>query len=70
LGINAEAVDILSTARSIDLDAKIIRGQLDTTVALARAIKRDSESILSSATSIHRNACALAVGLTAHAGHC
>jgi hypothetical protein len=70
LGINAEAVDILSTARSIDLGAKTIRGQLDTTVGLARAIKRDSESILASATSIHRNACGLALGLTAHAGHC
>jgi hypothetical protein len=70
LGINAEAVDILSTAQTIDTDAKTIRGQLDTTVALARAIKADSTPILASATSIHRNACGLALGITKHSPHC
>ncbi len=70
LGINAEAVDILATAQAIDADAKTIRGQLDTTVGLARAIKADSTPILASATSIHRNACGLALAITAHPGHC
>lgn len=59
LGINAEAVDILNTARSIDVGAKTITGQLVTTVGVAKDIKRDTGSILTSATSIHRNACGL-----------
>lgn len=63
LGINAEAVDILNTARSIDAGAKTITGQLVTTVGVARTIKRDTGSIRTSATSIHRNACGLLKGV-------
>jgi hypothetical protein len=62
LGINAEAVDILNTARSIDVGAKTITGQLVATVGVARDIKRDTGSIITSATSIHRNACGLVAG--------
>ena len=70
LGINAEAVDILNTARSIDGGAKTIQGQLVATVNVARDIKADTGSIIISATSIHRNACALLAGQASLGQNC
>ena len=58
-GINAEAIDILATARSIDTGAKTITGQVVTTVNVARSIKEDTGEIVIEAQQIHRDACAL-----------
>jgi hypothetical protein len=70
LGINAEAVDILNTARSIDVGAKTITRQLVDTVNVARNIKADTGSIIIEATSIHRNACGLALGILGLGQNC
>jgi hypothetical protein len=70
LGINAEAVDILNTARSIDAGAKTITRQLVDTVNVARNIKADTGSIIISATSIHRNACGLALAILSLGQNC
>jgi hypothetical protein len=70
LGINAEAVDILNTARSIDTGAKTITRQLVDTVNMARNIKADTGSILTSAVSIHRNACGLALSIIGLGQNC
>ncbi len=48
-GINAVASQILDVGRRIDRDVELINGRLDTTIGLARRVKRDTGNILAQA---------------------